>query len=161
MASELGVSVATVRHWLKRFGLKTKRAATRRTVDPEKRGLPEIRQHCERHGSTRFALRTDGAYRCLQCAAESVSRRRRAVRAIVVAEAGARCSRCGYDRYPGALQFHHLDPDEKEFGISGRGLTRSLARVREEATKCVLLCANCHAEVEAGVRTLALESRCD
>ena len=42
----------------------------------------------------------------------------------------------------------------KRFSVAGRGVTRSLADAREEAKKCVLLCSNCHAEVEAGVRSL-------
>jgi hypothetical protein len=49
-----------------------------------------------------------------------------------------------------ALEFHHLDPGQKEFALSVRGLTRSLEEVRREAAKCIVLCANCHAEVEAG-----------
>jgi hypothetical protein len=56
----------------------------------------------------------------------------------------------------GALHFHHLDPAAKQFGISGRGFTRSLAKMRDEAAKCVLLCSNCHAEVEAGIASLPL-----
>jgi len=72
-----------------------------------------------------------------------------------VAEAGGRCSLCGYDRYIGALQFHHRDGEVKEFGLADRGLTRSLDAVKAEAAKCVLLCANCHSEVEAGVAKVA------
>jgi hypothetical protein len=41
--------------------------------------------------------------------------------------------------------------------LSGAGLTLSLAKLGEEAAKCVLLCSNCHAEVEGGVRTLVVE----
>jgi hypothetical protein len=33
-------------------------------------------------------------------------------------------------------------------------VARSLERCREEARKCVLLCANCHAEVEGGIATV-------
>jgi hypothetical protein len=69
-------------------------------------------------------------------------------------EAGGKCQLCGYDRSPAALQFHHVDPSTKSFGIGVTGVTRSLARARSEAAKCVLLCATCHAEVEAGVATL-------
>lgn len=69
-------------------------------------------------------------------------------------EAGGSCRLCGYDRYAGALQFHHLDPDAKRFALSVRGLTRSLEAARRESRKCVLLCANCHAEVEAGVASV-------
>jgi hypothetical protein len=54
----------------------------------------------------------------------------------------------------GALAFHHFDPSKKGFGLSLRGLTRGIAQLREEAKKCVLLCHNCHAEVEAGLASL-------
>jgi hypothetical protein len=61
---------------------------------------------------------------------------------------------CGYARSAAALQFHHVDPIEKEFSISYDGQSRALATVQAEAEKCVLLCATCHAEVEAGVARL-------
>jgi hypothetical protein len=92
-----------------------------------------------------------GYYRCTRCRARQVSNRRRKVKRILVAEAGGRCLVCGYDRHPAALEFHHLDPAAKSFNLSLRGVTRKIDALREEARKCVLLCANCHAEVEAGV----------
>jgi hypothetical protein len=82
-------------------------------------------------------------------------KRRRKVKETLVDEAGGRCTRCGFDEHPSALQFHHLDPSTKEFGVSDKGVTRSIAQARAEASKCVLLCASCHAMVEAGVVTLA------
>ncbi len=63
-----------------------------------------------------------------------------------------------YDRCVQALEFHHIDPATKSFSLSQKGVTRSLAAARAEAAKCVLLCGNCHAEVEAGVT--ALPVRC-
>ena len=54
------------------------------------------------------------------------------------------------DNSPGALHFHHLDPSKKEFGLSRKGHIRSFERLIAEAQKCVLLCANCHSEVERG-----------
>jgi DNA-directed RNA polymerase subunit RPC12/RpoP len=105
---------------------------------------------CRRHGSTDFWLDNRGIYRCLRCRSEAVARRRR-LKEILVSEAGGRCTICGYDRYVGALQFHHRDSAEKRFGVGERGLTRWLAAVRAEVAKCVLLCANCHAEVEGGI----------
>jgi 5-methylcytosine-specific restriction endonuclease McrA len=84
-----------------------------------------------------------------------VSKRRRKVKAILVEEAGGQCGLCGYDRCAGALAFHHLDPRTKTFGLAEGGLARSLAEARAEAAKCILLCANCHAEVEAGLTRLA------
>ena len=83
---------------------------------------------------------------------------RRKVKRILVEEAGGACAVCGYSRFDAALQFHHVDPTEKSFALSREGVTRSLARARAEAQKCVLLCANCHAEVEGGFVELPLRS---
>lgn len=75
----------------------------------------------------------------------------------LVEEAGGACLICGYDRCVAALEFHHLDPSQKAFNLSLRGITKSIEVVREEAAKCVLLCATCHAEVEAGFTELPKE----
>jgi hypothetical protein len=85
---------------------------------------------------------------------ERVAKWRRRVKLTLVREAGGRCKLCGYGRCAAALQFHHLDPANKSFALSHEGVTRSLAKARAEAAKCVLLCANCHSEVEAGYRSL-------
>jgi transposase len=151
IAERLALSQSTVRHWLRKYGLRTFRARAGnshgvRGVDPDRRLLK-----CPRHGLTEFWLETRGTYRCLRCRSEAVSRRRRRLKEILVADAGGRCSICGYDRYVGALQFHHRNGDMKQFAIGSRGLTRSLSAVRAEAKKCVLLCANCHSEVDAGI----------
>jgi hypothetical protein len=48
------------------------------------------------------------------------------------------------------LHFHHVDPSTKAFTVTmARG--KSLAAYRAEAAKCVLVCANCHGEIEAGL----------
>ena len=151
IAERLGFSQSTVRHWLRRHGLRTHRA--RRELSGGTRGQDPDRKvmMCARHGETLFWLESRGIYRCLRCRSEAVARRRRKLKEILVANAGGCCSICGYDRYVGALQFHHRDEKSKVFGLADRGLTRSLEAVHEEARKCILLCANCHAEVEAGI----------
>lgn len=58
---------------------------------------------------------------------------------------GGKCSKCGYDKCTAALQFHHPDPSVKDFGIGDT--FRSFDKLLKEAKKCVVLCANCHAEV--------------
>ena len=73
-------------------------------------------------------------------------------------EAGGGCAICGYAGYMGALQFHHVEPEGKSFALSRKGATRSIDQARAEAAKCVLLCANCHAEVEAGITSLPEET---
>jgi transposase len=152
IAERVGRSKTTVRHWLQEYGLRT-HWAERRQASGEHQA--QIQSRCPRHGETAFRRRTEGGYRCAKCRAEAVARRRRNVKRTLVDEAGGRCRVCGYDRCVGALEFHHVVPAEKSFALSHRGVARSLEKARAEASKCVLLCANCHAEVEAGLVSLA------
>lgn len=69
---------------------------------------------------------------------------------MLVEEAGGRCAVCGYDRCQSNLHFHHVDPATKSSALNmSRG--KSLAAYRAEARKCVLVCANCHGEIESGL----------
>ena len=65
-------------------------------------------------------------------------------------EAGGRCAICGYRRCIINLTFHHVDPAKKSFALS-MDTTKALATYRAEMRKCVLLCHNCHGEVETGL----------
>jgi 5-methylcytosine-specific restriction endonuclease McrA len=82
---------------------------------------------------------------------DNTMRRRKKVQAMAIEYKGGKCQICGYDRCTRALEFHHLNPDEKEFSISRDGSTRSWERTKIELDKCILLCANCHREVEDGM----------
>ena len=85
---------------------------------------------------------------------EAVKKRRKHLRVLARKYLGDKCMICGYKRCPGALDFHHRNPKLKEFGLSERGLTRSWEKIRKEIDKCVLICANCHREVHAGMTQL-------
>lgn len=155
IAEAVGRSKATVRHWLREYGLKTRRASLREVRIEQTAGgehHAQVMLACPRHGTNVFQIRPDGGYRCLKCRSDAVSRRRRKVKRMLVEEAGGECIGCGYGRCIAALEFHHVNPAEKKFSLSHRGVARSMVSARAEAEKCVLLCANCHAEVEAGVR---------
>ena len=69
---------------------------------------------------------------------------------------GGKCCLCGYDRTVEALHFHHIDPNEKDFGIASKGVTLVWEKLTKELDKCVCLCANCHAEIHAGYSTIPL-----
>ena len=152
IAAAREVSATTVRHWLQRHGLKTQPA---RYARPEAPKPAALLRECRRHGWGEFVrVGARGTYRCGRCNTEAVTRRRREVKALLAAEAGGACATCGFDAYLGALHFHHREPGAKAFEVSRQGVTRSLPRLREEARKCVLLCANCHAMVEAGLMSI-------
>ena len=65
---------------------------------------------------------------------------------------GGKCVKCGYKNYFGNLTFHHKDPLQKDFGISGKSI--SFDKLKLEVDKCELLCHNCHGEVHAGLLTI-------
>jgi transposase len=153
IAAALDRGKATVRYWLGKYGLRTqcpRRGPRRPDIQAARdEGLDRAILCCTHHGNTEHVADKRGSFRCRRCRAETVVRRRRKVKQILVAESGGRCHLCGYDRHVAALEFHHLDPNEKEFGLARRG-AHSIDKLREEIGKCVLLCSNCHAEVEAG-----------
>jgi transposase len=151
IAERVGRSKTTVRHWLREYSLTTAYSARRRAAVEGSKALVST---CAKHGSTTFIKRSAGGYRCGKCRAESVTHHRRKIKRLLVEEAGGACVLCGYDRCVSALAFHHIDPASKRFSLSHRGVTRSLAAARAEASRCVLLCANCHAEVESGMATV-------
>lgn len=72
-------------------------------------------------------------------------RRRQRIKERAIEYLGGSCQKCGYKTCVAALHFHHPNND-KEFGIGAQGIIRSWERVKAELDKCILLCANCHAE---------------
>jgi transposase len=160
MANELDAGYSTVRYWLGRLGLETDRMTRQREGRAARQaGLRRAYLKCPTHGHTAFFARPDGGFRCARCNTASVSKRRREVKRRLVEEAGGKCGICGFAEHPAALQFHHLDRSTKVFHLSSQGHSRSIKRMRAEAEKCILLCANCHAQVEAGAKEPPLGGR--
>ena len=92
---------------------------------------------------------------CFECSPKGVDPKvalrykKRAVKKLLIERKGGKCEKCGYDACQGALQFHHANPNEKEFSlahINFNGKDVSLDTLYKEVDKCVLLCANCHFE---------------
>lgn len=112
--------------------------------------MSETNKICVKHGQTKFLLcksKNASRFRCGKCLSDAVQKRRDRIKELAVESKGGKCERCGYNKCIKALQFHHLDPKEKDFGISRKGHTRSWAKVKVEIDKCILVCANCHAEI--------------
>lgn len=53
------------------------------------------------------------------------------------------CCLCGEDD-PACLDYHHIDPAEKSFGMSSRVASRGLPSLLSESAKCAVVCSNCH-----------------
>lgn len=52
-----------------------------------------------------------------------------------------KCEKCG-ENHIATLDFHHIDPNEKEFGIARNYFSKE--KILKEIEKCVVLCSNCH-----------------
>ena len=82
-------------------------------------------------------------------AAEALRFKKRKLKNMLIQHKGGKCQICGYAKCNGALQFHHRNPEEKEFTLSQINLNDSNFSFQElikEIDKCDLLCANCHSE---------------
>lgn len=107
-------------------------------------------RECNTHGLTTFVYRaSESRWRCRACSVDAVASRRKKVKLLAIEYMGGSCLHCGYDKCVDALEFHHTNPEEKDFGISSKGYTRSFEKVKKELDKCVMLCANCHREEHA------------
>lgn len=80
--------------------------------------------------------------------ANTITALRKAIKAQLVKYKGGKCNRCGYNKCIGALQFHHIDETKKDFEIADYSCAKylHLDELYKEVDKCILLCANCHAE---------------
>lgn len=85
---------------------------------------------------------------CRKCFNKRSTEQQRKRKEQMVRLKGGKCSRCGYQGHIASFDFHHLDPKKKNFGI-GNFKNRSLSNLQDELAKCILLCANCHRELEA------------
>lgn len=62
------------------------------------------------------------------------------------------CAICGYDKCNEALEFHHVNPKNREFSLNADNMDKNTNMVKE-INKCILLCANCHKEIHAKERS--------
>lgn len=108
--------------------------------------------HCKKEFSRRrLDTRVKNYYCSRDCFSKDVkkeghgtTRHRRVKKRKGIEYLGGCCVRCGYNKFDGALQFHHKNPKEKSFNISTS--SKGWEAIKKELDKCELLCANCHAE---------------
>ena len=81
---------------------------------------------------------------CYTCMPDGVQLTRGMFLAKIKEARGGKCIRCGYNKCLKALEFHHIDPNKKDFTISNDHF--KLLDAVEESKKCILICSNCHKE---------------
>jgi hypothetical protein len=87
---------------------------------------------------------------CKPCEAEGIRKRRAKNKRLLIELFGGKCSICGYDKCVEALDFDHIPGKGKSFNISRK---KDIKMLIQEASRCQLLCANCHREVTEARRT--------
>jgi len=109
-------------------------------------GNPEYKARCpECHKVWQNALRRRPKYKQLRNSRRKETGQKR--KAEAVNRLGGKCMDCGYDKYLGALTFHHRNPSEKVFEISSNAFAdKKPEDIEKELRKCDLLCFNCHME---------------
>lgn len=76
-----------------------------------------------------------------------VKEHRKRVKEELIAYKGGKCEICGYNKCIAALDFHHINPEEKDFTISNSNIYKNIEALKQEVDKCMLVCANCHREL--------------
>lgn len=153
LASHFGVSVTVINNWLKKFSLKTKHQRGGTTKDRK----PHLCRNCGDTNPNNFRVKKKGL--CIKCQRVYQTEQHNKRKAILVQYMGGKCIICGYQTSLSALDFHHLNPDTKEHSIyrTGNIKNTSLDKAKEELTKCILVCSNCHREIHFGLHPQYLE----
>lgn len=88
----------------------------------------------------------------MSISSDAVKRWRKNTKIKLIQGMGGKCFLCGYNKCNSALEFHHIDPTKKDFGLgSSRASIKSLDFLIKEVEKCVILCSNCHREYHDGI----------
>ena len=90
---------------------------------------------------------------CKVCNHELTLNRQREFKQKLVDLKGGKCVKCGFNKSNAALQFHHVDPSEKDFTFSkyrNTSFEKNKEVIMKELDKCILVCANCHFMIHEG-----------
>lgn len=157
IAKKINKGQTTVRHWLKKYGLKTKPIyKSRKEIYINEFGIefktcPKC--NCKKELiRENFYINSKGKTHgwCRKCNDEISYKKQKELKQKCVDMKGGKCIFCGYNKYIGSLDFHHLNPDEKEYSISDLR-TYSVDKIKTELDKCILVCRNCHGELHGGL----------
>ena len=107
----------------------------------------KIVKKCKRghFGVDNWIITAQGATVCKRCINLVSKQRRKSLKDKAIQYKGGSCYKCGYNKCPAALDFHHLDPTTK--GAKLIQAIRSWEEMKTEIDKCILICSNCHREL--------------
>ena len=145
-----GKSLTTVVYWKNKHGLRSSHKNFR-VEGPkeygEKRFCPRCKKDCDTSNFYNRRGKKNSSVYCKQCTTDQTLERARKIKSIMVEYKGGSCNRCGYNKSYSALEFHHLDPSQKDFTLSHLKHSKINDKIKKELDKCILVCANCHREI--------------
>lgn len=171
----LKIGKATVYDWCNRFDPEKKYNLTNKTSLKEKKEIitfyletKNLQKVAEKFNNIskitiRDILIKEGVYIKRKNETDSEKSRRKSLSVInwkkdkklkLIQYKGGQCQLCGYNKCEQALDFHHIDPKQKNFDISSNSY--SFEKMKQEADKCILVCSNCHREIHANLIKLEL-----
>ena len=153
ISAESKKSYTSVRHWMRKYGLKPNFANFKGGYKPKQKIDEEGKRYCP-HCQTYKDInefysrrKTNCSGHCKECVRIQTVKRGRQLKLECVAYKGGKCQSCSYNKCQAALDFHHRNPEQKDFAICRRYGSRKINdRMRKELDKCDILCANCHRE---------------
>lgn len=136
IAKELNCSQGKIKYWMAKLNLK-------RIVSKEIKC-----RLCDETDSSKFYVHKDGRirYRCKKCDNVENIKRFRNYKKEAVEYKGGKCTICEYSKCLGALDFHHLDPKQKDPKWK-QMRNWPFEKIKEELNKCILVCCRCHKEI--------------
>ena len=161
LADHLGVSQSNIRYWLKKHNISTNNRKYNKGTGilPDRKICPSCKKD---RPNTEFWKRKDRVnnlqYICKDCNLKDRLDRQRDFKQQCVDYKGGECQCGGYNACNHALDFHHIDPKIKKFGISKCRKTKVTQEILAELDKCILVCSNCHREIHAGYIDLSKEN---
>jgi hypothetical protein len=145
-----GKSLTSVRYWAKKHNIKSD-FVTFKEKDKVEYGETRFCPRCKKDVDTNQFYqrrgRENSSTYCKTCTSEQTLERTRNLKSQMVEYKGGCCVRCGYKKYQGALEFHHTDPNEKDFNPSRLKNYSFNEILKNELNKCILVCSNCHREI--------------
>ncbi len=143
-------SLTTVRYWMKKHNLKSNFSNFKDSGKKEyedTRFCPRCKKQVETKKFYQRRGKENSSTYCRDCTTDSTLDRMRKIKTLMIEYKGGCCAKCGYKKYQGALEFHHLNPKEKDFSPSHLKKYKFDERMKSELDKCILVCANCHREI--------------